>query len=147
MDHLLILLRLCIDLAFGFAFWGELRKLPRRSLPLFACPKKSNQKKRHPGSALLLRSSGAKARVPFLLPTFSLGKQRKVGRPTGRNKSVDEPTKRSERVRKSSASETASGIFAAQARSEEHTSELQSLMRISYAVFCLKKKNNTTTTI
>src|SRR3546814_2864944 len=33
-------------------------------------------------------------------------------------------------------------------RSEEHTSELQSLMRISYAVFCLKKKkiNNTNTT-
>src|SRR3546814_9946531 len=30
-------------------------------------------------------------------------------------------------------------------RSEEHTSELQSLMRISYAVFCLKKKNNTKT--
>src|SRR3546814_9045117 len=29
-------------------------------------------------------------------------------------------------------------------RSEEHTSELQSLMRISYAVFCLKKKINTT---
>src|SRR3546814_6190024 len=29
-------------------------------------------------------------------------------------------------------------------RSEEHTSELQSLMRISYAVFCLKKKNTTT---
>src|SRR3546814_8459126 len=28
------------------------------------------------------------------------------------------------------------------ARSEEHTSELQSLMRSSYAVFCLKKKNN-----
>src|SRR3546814_7154513 len=30
-------------------------------------------------------------------------------------------------------------------RSEEHTSELQSLMRISYAVFCLKTKNNNTT--
>src|SRR3546814_2353673 len=30
-------------------------------------------------------------------------------------------------------------------RSEEHTSELQSLMRISYAVFCLKKKNKHTT--
>src|SRR3546814_9635859 len=29
-------------------------------------------------------------------------------------------------------------------RSEEHTSELQSLMRISYAVFCLKKKTRTT---
>src|SRR3546814_11153052 len=32
----------------------------------------------------------------------------------------------------------------APARSEEHTSELQSLMRISYAVFCLKKKKTTT---
>src|SRR3546814_3215831 len=31
-------------------------------------------------------------------------------------------------------------------RSEEHTSELQSLMRISYAVFCLKKKKNNITT-
>src|SRR3546814_3712504 len=31
------------------------------------------------------------------------------------------------------------------ARSEEHTSELQSLMRISYAVFCLKKKNKNKT--
>src|SRR3546814_2332922 len=32
-------------------------------------------------------------------------------------------------------------FFSIVARSEEHTSELQSLMRISYAVFCLKKKN------
>src|SRR3546814_5549303 len=32
------------------------------------------------------------------------------------------------------------------ARSEEHTSELQSLMRISYAVFCLKKNQKTTKT-
>src|SRR3546814_1644677 len=34
------------------------------------------------------------------------------------------------------------GALAQTARSEEHTSELQSLMRISYAVFCLKKKKN-----
>src|SRR3546814_7594195 len=33
-------------------------------------------------------------------------------------------------------------LLAAIIRSEEHTSELQSLMRISYAVFCLKKKKN-----
>src|SRR3546814_1994013 len=33
------------------------------------------------------------------------------------------------------------GSGSAKKRSEEHTSELQSLMRISYAVFCLKKKN------
>src|SRR3546814_3825504 len=44
-------------------------------------------------------------------------------------------------------------MLAAARRSEEHTSELQSLMRISYAVFCLKKKKshihttNSTTTI
>src|SRR3546814_8838043 len=40
----------------------------------------------------------------------------------------------------SSTSPTASSLIAL--RSEEHTSELQSLMRISYAVFCLKKKTN-----
>src|SRR3546814_9615318 len=37
--------------------------------------------------------------------------------------------------------------LSAQVRSEEHTSELQSLMRISYAVFCLKKKKIHNTTI
>src|SRR3546814_17885980 len=36
------------------------------------------------------------------------------------------------------------GQLAQMVRSEEHTSELQSLMRISYAVFCLKKKKNQT---
>src|SRR3546814_3153004 len=35
----------------------------------------------------------------------------------------------------------ADAIYVGGERSEEHTSELQSLMRISYAVFCLKKKN------
>src|SRR3546814_5355363 len=41
------------------------------------------------------------------------------------------------------------GYFSPEMRSEEHTSELQSLMRISYAVFCLKKqkKNQSTTYI
>src|SRR3546814_5132078 len=34
-------------------------------------------------------------------------------------------------------------LLVADERSEEHTSELQSLMRISYAVFCLQKKNKT----
>src|SRR3546814_2926379 len=50
----------------------------------------------------------------------------------------------------SAASAPASPVSGASApastRSEEHTSELQSLMRISYAVFCLKKKKNTNTT-
>src|SRR3546814_2629498 len=43
--------------------------------------------------------------------------------------------------------EDRSGTRAVGIRSEEHTSELQSLMRISYAVFCLKTTNKTTQTI
>src|SRR3546814_2313807 len=42
----------------------------------------------------------------------------------------------------SSISAVDNGIESGSFRSEEHTSELQSLMRISYAVFCLKKKKN-----
>src|SRR3546814_5237620 len=38
--------------------------------------------------------------------------------------------------------QSSGGFDRAIGRSEEHTSELQSLMRISYAVFCLKKKKN-----
>src|SRR3546814_3670578 len=38
-------------------------------------------------------------------------------------------------------------MVAVRRRSEEHTSELQSLMRISYAVFCLKKKKNYNTKV
>src|SRR3546814_8056296 len=41
----------------------------------------------------------------------------------------------------STPEEIALSLYAPAERSEEHTSELQSLMRISYAVFCLKKKN------
>src|SRR3546814_9466568 len=51
---------------------------------------------------------------------------------------------------KNKGARTADADTHPQPRSEEHTSELQSLMRISYAVFCLKKKkqknNNHTTT-
>src|SRR3546814_5270754 len=43
---------------------------------------------------------------------------------------------------RSSEEEAGAPAGAGAARSEEHTSELQSLMRISYAVFCLKKKTN-----
>src|SRR3546814_2242629 len=44
-------------------------------------------------------------------------------------------------------SKNAVELFRHSARSEEHTSELQSLMRISYAVFCLKKKRKNKTII
>src|SRR3546814_3560227 len=42
-----------------------------------------------------------------------------------------------------SPNRTESPVRPCDSRSEEHTSELQSLMRTSYAVFCLKKKNST----
>src|SRR3546814_2099556 len=45
-------------------------------------------------------------------------------------------------MRRGHASRCGTRKAPAQVRSEEHTSELQSLMRISYAVFCLKKKKN-----
>src|SRR3546814_1809292 len=48
------------------------------------------------------------------------------------------PIQYTERMR---VEKKAPGIIQRKSRSEEHTSELQSLMRISYAVFCLKKKN------
>src|SRR3546814_3964853 len=46
------------------------------------------------------------------------------------------------RIRYSEDREIGGGTIDEADRSEEHTSELQSLMRISYAVFCLKKKNS-----
>src|SRR3546814_3106265 len=47
------------------------------------------------------------------------------------------------RLRRRAIAATFAGASGRHSRSEEHTSELQSLMRISYAVFCLKKiKNN-----
>src|SRR3546814_8425932 len=53
--------------------------------------------------------------------------------------------KESQTVSLASSSRCSSSGYMSAARSEEHTSDLQSLMRISYAVFCLKKKKNTYT--
>src|SRR3546814_2514955 len=53
----------------------------------------------------------------------------------------DRPCQRCSRCAKSRSSCWKSGSSCPSGRSEEHTSELQSLMRISYAVFCLKNKN------
>src|SRR3546814_5009027 len=67
-------------------------------------------------------------------------------RPNGRNafqRRIDDRINLT-RHSKAALSPTRSGK-ALQLRSEEHTSELQSLMRISYAVFCLKKKKKKTT--
>src|SRR3546814_5286674 len=65
------------------------------------------------------------------------------GRPAGHHRdpaAVDCPAPERDRCM---AAHGAVALLVREQRSEEHTSELQSLMRISYAVFCLKKKNNT----
>src|SRR3546814_5686679 len=54
--------------------------------------------------------------------------------------SIREKAKAQLRIRESLDLATGQGLPQWVDRSEEHTSELQSLMRISYAVFCLKKK-------
>src|SRR3546814_2614112 len=64
--------------------------------------------------------------------------RRNIGRHADRDaaRAVDEQVREARREHRR--------LLAARIRSEEHTSELQSLMRISYAVFCLKKKNTLT---
>src|SRR3546814_3096767 len=61
------------------------------------------------------------------LPIFALRRAAGISMPQSSQKRVPSPDAMRERA----------------IRSEEHTSELQSLMRISYAVFCLKKKKQT----
>src|SRR3546814_7707301 len=62
-----------------------------------------------------------------------------VGDSCGTRRDAPVPDAARRRARRAVLAAVADALCAA-ARSEEHTSELQSLMRISYAVFCLKKK-------
>src|SRR3546814_3631582 len=57
---------------------------------------------------------------------------------------ADVPTEKRRQIEESLAKIREGLLGLSFGRSEEHTSELQSLMRISYAVFCLKKKNKHT---
>src|SRR3546814_10032846 len=74
------------------------------------------------GKTLLARAIAGEAKVPFFSISGSDFVEMFVGVGASRVRDMFEQAK----------------------RSEEHTSELQSLMRISYAVFCLKKKNTDT---
>src|SRR3546814_8588041 len=70
-----------------------------------------------------------------------------AARAQGRSHDIrDRPLPHADRCRARGAAGLRAGACAATGhhRSEEHTSELQSLMRISYAVFCLKTKNQLT---
>src|SRR3546814_10225612 len=90
-----------------------------------------------PGSAIgqhLVDSSGEEIAIIIDVPRMKIDRQ-----VTTRNDGFQTQQDRSDQS-------LAPPVTAARHRSEEHTSELQSLMRISYAVFCLKKKKLTTPT-
>src|SRR3546814_2088793 len=80
------------------------------------------------------RSITGRAFLPCLPVRRAKGDCGAIGRPAG---------ERREMLRFGVIVDSVHGSTPWKWRSEEHTSELQSLMRISYAVFCLKKKNKT----
>src|SRR3546814_3686904 len=100
----------------------------------------------------MIRRPPRSTRTDTLFPYTTLFRSREVfagGEPMvqmiayGNQRTITQPGWRVHVRNKSTAMLMPSGgaSGASQERSEEHTSELQSLMRISYAVFCLKKKN------
>src|SRR3546814_1020554 len=94
------------------------------------------------------RRGGDRARRPFRAARRALGQRRSGGigdhaaRGPARRSRLAGAVARNERdgAIGASGAKRPAAKYQPRARSEEHTSELQSLMRISYAVFCLKKK-------
>src|SRR3546814_7881408 len=102
--------------------------------------------------------------MPQQVRSLQRGSKRlSAGAPTGSQETSDESDIRQGHARQGRSADRGAALFpalcrahlrgqirrpcdgrSARRRSEEHTSELQSLMRISYAVFCLKKKTNNT---
>src|SRR3546814_10184617 len=89
---------------------------------------------------LMIRRPPRSTRTDTLFPYTTLFRSLREGREARRDMIETAPCR--PRARTESSSPTSSGVTARRRRSDEHTSELQSLMRISYAVFCLKKKKN-----
>src|SRR3546814_6447869 len=88
----------------------------------------------------MIRRPPRSTRTDTLFPYTTLFRSRRgvpVRLPASLRQQGDEPDLRAAHERNDGVLER---IYIGRRRSEEHTSELQSLMRISYAVFCLKKK-------
>src|SRR3546814_7882156 len=100
----------------------------RHACPASSAPRRRPWRVRHPGGCLVRRRE--QPRAPGGMP-IELERFREHDWPVEDLPPASVRTVRDEGVWR--------GVVAHQ-RSEEHTSELQSLMRISYAVFCLKKK-------
>src|SRR3546814_7626003 len=83
----------------------------------------------------------------FRSPVGCRLREGKAAGPRARRAGLSGQARRPDHRASRRAQEPADHARAQRGRSEEHTSELQSLMRISYAVFCLKKKINLNTII
>src|SRR3546814_14584444 len=97
---------------------------------------------------LMIRRPPRSTRTDTLFPYTTLFRSRRLLRLLDERPHHDQPLTARREVDRPGDAVTARYAhlpqFGPQRRSEEHTSELQSLMRISYAVFCLKKKTNNT---
>src|SRR3546814_1400272 len=83
------------------------------------------------------RSRRPPSRMPAITPTV---------RPMAEAKNSARPPRMPVLPSRGHSTSETGALKRTDSRSEEHTSELQSLLRISYAVFCLKKKKQTDTT-
>src|SRR3546814_2338916 len=88
----------------------------------------------------MLRRPPRSTRTDTLFPYTTLFRSGLVQLPRLRRRAPRPPGRRGARAIADRPRHAGPGARMAPPRSEEHTSELQSLMRISYAVFCLKKK-------
>src|SRR3546814_7198787 len=97
---------------------------------------------------LMFRRPPRSTRTDTLFPYPTLFRSRRQHRDPRRHRGADRRDRRKPRAPRlrQRDPEAARRDARADTRSEEHTSELQSLMRISYAVFCLKKKISQLTT-
>src|SRR3546814_7858461 len=93
---------------------------------------------------LMIRRPPSSTRTDTLFPYTTLFRSLPHRLPAaGRRRLADPRARTGIRRARRGRNRTRSRHDLGHGRSEEHTSELQSLMRISYAVFCLKKKKNT----
>src|SRR3546814_6756983 len=88
----------------------------------------------------MIRRPPRSTRTDTLFPYTTLFRSRSPGAPASRSTSTCSLSTRTRPTGATTRSAPSRWRCSATSRSEEHTSELQSLMRISYAVFCLKKK-------
>src|SRR3546814_20327225 len=96
---------------------------------------------------LMIRRPPRSTRTDTLFPYTTLFRSRLLhGAEGGAGGQVRASARRPHELRLSARFGSLCALPARDGRSEEHTSELQSLMRISYAVFCLKNKTSTIST-